>query len=649
MKVFDRILNKIIDISEVEKPIIVGRYIIASFDDKMLYNGIYIDENQFLVPCNKNIGSFVKDGIVTKIEFQANEIFDNEKDSLLRNTITEVSEEYSLLEYDIDYVREISPVLRNFDKRLEISDFEHSIHEKLFHIEEICRDPSSHLKRGISKVNIARAKRIPVKAVNYLAAHTEDWSRRRIRSVEPRKILSEMIEYDLGIYENKVTAGLIDSLLLYFNQRMIDEIEVIDDFINKIKVIIDSRKSTDSDKKLFWYKKLERDYEKLGSVFKDIDNNEIKVNKIKSFIISITLRLSRLLNSDLYRINSNNRISNQLLKRTNLFDNHQHYRFVKIFSEKITNSSNIGIVESSNMNQRTVKSYLDFTKMVMLRALYEIGYTSVLSNEIEKIVLSTEKYNKTKIEIIFNKYEIIEVCIGVKKLRFISIPYLKGLNMNLVLGKDTFVLSLENFNDNSSVIRINPSDINSEERLTRILFKSVLGDFVDDYQINLDSQMISQFKDLERWMLSKKDIFKNYSNNAKLEISLMSKLNKFEKNEMQTIFNKQKKHLNARSDIREKEICDLDEIFETINSADKHFTNYEKCVTCGVYELKSSRPNNSDGFRFKCCNSGCGVEYGHALNHINEFFYKVPYCSDIKMNICNDSDDILNSFGYECI
>jgi len=329
MNIFDRVLQSTLTYKEVKQPVIFSRY----FDEK----------NIFFVPCEKLLTQISDD---KHISFE-NNMFINSANDMISFSLLDISEDYSLIE-DIEDINDIVPMLRNFEEKLEINEYDQLVADKLFHIEEICRQPSYHLSREITKVSISRAKRIPVKSINYLAAHSEDWSRRRIKGVEPKKILSETVEYNLHIYENKVTSKLIDKLLTYCNQRLKKDIDVIENFENKISQILKDIEITD-EQKIFWYKKRFRDYQKISEI--KIDTNQLE--KLKIFILKIQHRLFSLLSTELYLENKKFLLSSDTLDRTNLLDNHQHYRYASIIwneYNKLNNKTTLSCEELRHNN-----------------------------------------------------------------------------------------------------------------------------------------------------------------------------------------------------------------------------------------------------------------------------------------------------------
>lgn len=468
MILYDRVKQKKINLKNIDEPIIFGRYIILDNKDCVV-NDDEDSENNFFVPCDGLDSIFICNSKSEKISFIDSPLLDS-KNSLLINTFREISEELEIVD-----INEIIPLLRNFDKQLDITEFDTFIYKYLFHIEEICREPSYHLKRDIEKVNISRAKRIPVRAINYLAGHSEDWSRRKIRTVQPNKILAETIEYDLQIYENRVTAKLIDSLLSYFSYRIANDIVVIEEFIVKVDEIINSLHSHD---KNFWYKKLERDYQKLGDLIKTVDDSKKKLDKIKEYINTIQNRLFNLLSSNLYQDNSKNKVLITHLERTNLFENHQHYRYVKMMWNKVFKTDSKSYKDFSAENKKNVKAFIDFSWVLIVQSLLLLGYKYEKQESENSFLLKSENFPFMIIKLVKNEYFNIEVKLNQEVVSFIPLPTV--LEKSLVDNQILLTLRASDTVD-ENIIEVTPEDINSIEKISKLIFKKIFFKYIEEY------------------------------------------------------------------------------------------------------------------------------------------------------------------------
>jgi hypothetical protein len=478
MILYDRIKQENIDLEKIEKPVDFGRYIVLDSKNYTI-NDDTENNNKFFVPCDGVESILISDSKSHKISFVDTPLLDS-KNSLLINTLSEISEELEIVE-DLNDINEVVPLLRNFDKRLDVTEFDEFIYKYLFHIEEICREPSYHLKRDIEKVNISRAKRIPVRAINYLASHSEDWSRRKIRTVQPNKILAEIIEYNLEIYENKVTAKLIDSLLRYFSQRIANDIVVIEEFITKVDEIINSLQSTNKD---FWYKKLERDYQRLGDLINKLDDSKNKLDKIKEYIHTIQNRLFNLLNSNLYQDNFKNNILVGHLERTNLFENHQHYRYVKMMWNKVYQTEELSYKEISFENQKNINSFIDFSWVLIVQSLLLLGFLEEKKQK-NSFFLKHKSYPFITIELSRNEYSIIEVKLNQDVISFVPLPIIGGEYF-----KDNQILLLlkGSSQKNRNIIEITPEDINSIERISKLFFEKIFSQYLNEYIVSYNEK-----------------------------------------------------------------------------------------------------------------------------------------------------------------
>lgn len=615
MHLYDRLLQTKVEYKDISQPVEFSRYLDSS--------------NNFLVPCD-NLLENISDEF--KINFLDNK-FINNNGSLISNSFIEVSEEFNLIDV-IDDVSEIIPMLRNFDKRLEIDEYDNFVLEHLFHLEEICRQPAYHLSREETKVNISRAKRITVKSINHLAAHSEDWARRRIRGVEPKNILSETIEYDLQIYENKVTSKLIDKLLKDCADRILNDIEVVEDFKKEIDKVLNDI-SPETDKEGFWYKKRNRDYSKISSLLDTIEKSMGQLEILKQYILKIQNRLFALLTTDLYIANKNNILSSDNIDRTNLFDNHQHYRYVKIIWNKSFSIKSVDCEEIKHNNQVVIEAFIDFSIVLIMRSLLQLGFQNKEQNFNHEYIVSHKQY-PFDIVLKKNKHFVINVIINNQVIEFI--PLLSGLEINNPnFNKNTYILSPFEVSNNSNVIKVNPDDINSEERITKILFETIFQNYVANYLYHIDSQLISQFKIIKEWFLTHGNIVVNNGEYDKLDLYVKKYIDEKEYREFETKIKEQKNNL-PHHQTRSQQLQDLAVIEDTLKESRKHFRKFFTCLGCNV-EQETSLISNNEGFIYKCANSGCGVTYG---NRNSIVFYEVK-------NIKTIYGDMEDKVGYENI
>ena len=67
--------------------------------------------------------------------------------------------------------------------------------------------------------------------------------------------------------------------------------------------------------------------------------------------------------------------------------------------------------------------------------------------------------------------------------------------------------------ESNNILLVSPDDINSEERVTKVIFRYILDEYINNYLFHIDSQLISQFKLIKEWLLKQTDLVENTGNN----------------------------------------------------------------------------------------------------------------------------------------
>ncbi len=114
----------------------------------------------------------------------------------------------------------LSPLLPDAVGRLaELNDFDNAINELLWHLHEIDRRPRFSMHYEEERTPLSRAKRIAPSALTRLAAHSEDWQRRTLSGVQPKRIWALYSDDEWAIYENRVYVSLLRRLRHYLKDR----------------------------------------------------------------------------------------------------------------------------------------------------------------------------------------------------------------------------------------------------------------------------------------------------------------------------------------------------------------------------------------------------------------------------------------------
>ena len=115
---------------------------------------------------------------------------------------------------------EINPLAPRLDEVVRPRPFEGRIAGDLQHLEAVCRKPRTHIRLEVERELVGRARRMARDAPEWLAAHTEDWHHRTLAGVQPRRIRAEIREERWDLYENRLAARLVDSLIVWLRRRI---------------------------------------------------------------------------------------------------------------------------------------------------------------------------------------------------------------------------------------------------------------------------------------------------------------------------------------------------------------------------------------------------------------------------------------------
>ncbi|NIC42662.1 hypothetical protein [Aquabacterium sp. A08] len=114
-----------------------------------------------------------------------------------------------------------SPVMPGkLKEQAELTELEKRLAKDMPHLFNIERSPRMSMRYDAELTPTSRARRLASGALVRLASHSDDWNRRDFKGVSPRRLLAEVSEDELYIYENVVYARLLDRLYIHLNQRV---------------------------------------------------------------------------------------------------------------------------------------------------------------------------------------------------------------------------------------------------------------------------------------------------------------------------------------------------------------------------------------------------------------------------------------------
>jgi len=261
-----------------------------------------------------------------------------------------------------------SPLTPGMFDALRLQPLDRAIRDHLGHLEEVCRRPRTHLKVEVERLHVSRARRIPVQAGSFLAAHTEDWERPTLRFVRPRRILSQVNEEQFDIYENRLTVTLVDALCVHLHgridhiQRLLKELRRWGDYA--------SQASQGS----IWRQR--RVFSLWGQGFDASGERSLAENTLRE-LEALRYRLLGLKGSVLYQSISRRTRMPDTLSITNIFANDVHYRHVAALWREWFKGCQ---VEAGNPrqvfqeHQEVCRGFDRFCMLLLLRAFEQLRY-----------------------------------------------------------------------------------------------------------------------------------------------------------------------------------------------------------------------------------------------------------------------------------
>ena len=262
---------------------------------------------------------------------------------------------------------DVVPLVPGMSDQLDLLPLERLVREHFGHLETVCRKPRAHLHVETERLPVSKARRVPAAAASYLAAHTEDWDRPLLRSILPKRILAEVRQDQIDIYENRVAARLLDNLGAYLNGR-IGEVRRL------LKVFKDKANYSASIAGTY---QRERRISQLWGESIDANEGLIKAERALENLEALKYRLMGLLGSPLYGEVPRRAYVATTLKSTNILANDQHYRRVADLWREWARTG-AGLTQSPSELHAEAQSLsrgLDaFVMLLTVRALDILGY-----------------------------------------------------------------------------------------------------------------------------------------------------------------------------------------------------------------------------------------------------------------------------------
>lgn len=255
---------------------------------------------------------------------------------------------------------------------LELNKLDEALREIIDrgHLDEIVRRPRYSMKYESELVDVSRVRRTAPGALDRLAARSEDWHRRTITAVLPKRLLAMLSDDDWGIYENKVFARLLDRLDQYLRRRLAETEElqrVFEYALNLDKA------------ELLYHRLRKRLYQLWGEAMESskkaaistIDESKTVIEALRSAKQKIGL----LRHSDIYSKVPRSACVPADLRHTNILNHDQHYRHLKTLwhmHQKSNEQTEQTPEEVFRKNQRELGHFVCYLQTMIRRVLRDI-------------------------------------------------------------------------------------------------------------------------------------------------------------------------------------------------------------------------------------------------------------------------------------
>ena len=270
----------------------------------------------------------------------------------------------------------ISPIAPGLDEVVKAHPLEGHIKNELQHLEQVCKKPHTHIRVENERVPVSRARRIAPKAFIRLASHTEDWEYRKLTSVQPRRILSEVREERWDLYENRVAVQLVTNLNEWLHHRIAKVRRVHDDIFARMAEF--EVFSADAH-----YGRTRRICQLWGESWSASQSQETAGERLKQLKLLLH-KVQGLMDSQLYRHISKRTQVAPVLQATNLLSNNVHYRGVSRlwnYWSRLTVSSTPSPHKLYIKHQELYRGFNAWCMLVIVRACAQLCLHPVKNNE----------------------------------------------------------------------------------------------------------------------------------------------------------------------------------------------------------------------------------------------------------------------------
>ncbi len=372
---------------------------------------------------------------------------------------------------------------------------------------QINSSPRMSMRYDTELLPTSRVKRYANNYQAHLVAHSECWQQRTVVGIIPKKLMAQVSEDEVAIYENIVYARLIDNIFNYLTMYQL-RLEEIVTFIGRFGTLDSSNKDHR------YISQLTQDW---GRAYEDNDGameqlqeqTESTLDKVKSSI----RKLSQLRSDKLYQSIPRAVQLPMELKQTNILMHDINYRRAAKLWRTWLKNANIDkltpqqVLEQKQNNFVQYQSYFDKT----LRQLFvNLGWTLTKTSKGYKlrhdntIGLNLEHSNNGE-WLIIRKENVIARIVA------LSEPLVEEINKTELAPGEFIVCPEDNtVSATDNIIVISPIELHGKEilagKLQKQIIKVIIREYLSDFKVKLPTAIDELYQGKFDCKLSAKEL-----------------------------------------------------------------------------------------------------------------------------------------------
>ena len=230
---------------------------------------------------------------------------------------------------------------------------------------DVCRKPTTRLRGHEDIVWLSRAKRLSARGESWIDGHPEQWAGWQRGAPMPHKAPAVLPEVDLDLYENRLTARLID-------RRLVPVLRA------RLRTLDDLARNRDDHfaAARFGHFSL---HERLGALWREwiLDHDEgfdDRLSTSRSLLHDLLHRVQRLKRTPLMATIAPTATVPSTLRRTNVLRSDARYRRVGELWDLFRRAAQAPLTERIERAGRLASGHDQFVRIVVARALRALGW-----------------------------------------------------------------------------------------------------------------------------------------------------------------------------------------------------------------------------------------------------------------------------------